>query len=177
MRKSLFYASLLCLSGCLANQGLGTGSAAQINIYKMSQICLGMSEEQVFQIMRYPEIDEQIELSDACYDIWFYITRTTALGQSELMPHNLTPLIFKDGVLVARGYDYYNRLRAKQKEEVQSQPAVSMSSKPKQPPPPKEEKPASPEGETESEPEKGIRWTDKDQQMIEQEQEQNFDYW
>ncbi len=170
MRRSLFV-SLVLLSGCLANQGLGTASAAEVNIYRMSEICLGMTEEEVFRIMRYPTREEEILTEEACYDIWFYITRSTALDQSELRPHNLTPLIFKDGVLVGRGYDYYNKLKAKRKP---SSEAVSMSSKPTQPP--KKDQPPKPE-EPQPDEEKKYPWSEEDDRMIEQGSEQNFDYW
>lgn len=170
---------LLPLAGCLPNNGLGSGSAAQINIYRLHQICLGMSEEEVFQIMHYPEIDEQIFVKDACYDIWFYVTRTTALGQTGLRPHNLTPLIFKDGVLIEKGYDYYLYLRKQAKKE-ESQPPVSIWNRPaqaekkKDDPPP--QKPVTPD-KKEPEPDKKYRWDEEDDRMLEQEQEQNFDYW
>lgn len=171
MRKP-FVLALFLFSGCMANQGLSTGTAAQVNIYRLSEICLGMSEEQVFQIMRYPTRNEQIDLQEGCYDIWFYITRSTVLDQRELKPHNLTPLIFKDGVLVGKGYDYYNHLLKKQAEEEETNCSLSMSSKPSKP-----QQPPSQPDEDDSEEETQYSRTEEDDRMIEQEQEQNFDYW
>ncbi len=115
MRPSLSLAVLLLLTGCLANNSLGTQTNAQININRLQQVSIGMTQEEVFQIMRYPAIEENVDYNDLCFDIWFYVTRVTVLDQSKLMPRNLTPLIFKDGILVAKGYDYYNYLLNEQK--------------------------------------------------------------
>lgn len=243
----------------MANRSLSTESAAQINVYHLKQICIGMTQEEVFQIMNYPQIDEQVVHEQICYDVWFYVTRTTVLGQSELVPRNLTPLIFKEGILVAKGYDYYNRLfeedaepsggrkpsrdlediqiekalrgrqkpqqlpqeqnvppgqqpmqkqtpppQEKQPEQPPGAPLQPLPAKPQQPPPPAQPKtpnrqsamcsrpssspsdkksdpvknPAPPETESGDETqEKDFDWNEKDQRMIEQGDEQNFDYW
>jgi hypothetical protein len=106
-----YFLSLLLCTGCLYDNTLGTESSAQVNVYNLQQLQIGMNEEEVFQIMKFPTRDEQIILEDGCYDIWFYITRGTALDQPKPLHRNLTPLIFKDGIYVGKGYDRYQKLR------------------------------------------------------------------
>ncbi len=110
MRLLSILALFLLSTGCIGNNSLITSSDATNNVYRMREICLGMSEEEVFQIMHYPAINEQIVYEELCYDVWFYVTRMTILGQTKPVARNLTPLIFKEGILVAKGYDYYNHL-------------------------------------------------------------------
>jgi len=124
----------------------------------------GMSEEEVFRILRAPAIDERILCQEANYDVWFYEVKTASEKKE------LVPLIFKDGLLVASGSDQYSQLLARR---VKSKP-VSQSNKPTAPQP----KPSdSPEEEEKQEEEKPYRWSEEDQRMIEQEQDQNMDYW
>lgn len=117
MRK-LCILAFFC-QGCLSNNTLGTESMAQINVPHLQELHIGMSEEQVFQIMRAPSETDRIVLDDDCYDVWFYVTRATGLDQSRFSSRNLTPVIFKNGVFVAIGHDYYKKIVLRSKESPQ----------------------------------------------------------
>lgn len=106
---------LLALCGCLANNTLGTTTRADLNIYHIDKVHKGMTDEQVFQVMSYPDKQAVFETDQGEYQVWYYVTRGTVMDQSRLLPRNLTPLVFKDGVLVGRGYDYVHWLADKQK--------------------------------------------------------------
>lgn len=97
----------LCLAGCMSNKGLETDTVSENNRYRLSKVRKGMYEAQVLSIMRQPYQYETFELGKDVYDVWFYITNPTVLGQSRMVAQNLTPLSFKNGVLVGTGYDYY----------------------------------------------------------------------
>src|SRR3989338_11084339 len=101
---------LLLLSGCSSNGNIAltTESVSENNVSSLSRISVGMSEAQVLKIMRHPYKQESFNRIEGEYDIWFYVTRATALGQSRLVQQNLTPLVFRNGVLVGWGYSYYN---------------------------------------------------------------------
>jgi len=86
-----------------------------------------MGEKQVLQIMHKPYQYESFEVCGDIYDVWFYVTRTTGLDQSRMVPQNLTPLTFKNGVLVGTGYYWYYFAMREQAAEVAA----------KNPPPPK----------------------------------------
>lgn len=91
-----------------------------------------MQKGEVMQIMRHPYAQETFQLSGNCYEVWFYVTRETGLGQSRMVPQNLTPLTFKDGTLVGWGFDYYNHLVRKEKEEAQGIQTEPQREKPAQ---------------------------------------------
>lgn len=99
--------SLLLLTGCMANDGLRTLSMSQDNIWNLSRLCIGMDESEVLQIMHYPYKKQKLECGDSIYSIWFYVTRPSGLNQSRLVRQNLTPLAFEDGVLLGWGFEYY----------------------------------------------------------------------
>lgn len=106
----------LILSGCLSNNVLMSNSIAHQNVDKISQLQIGMTQEEVYQIMHYPSSEDQITTNDGCYNIWFYITKSNVLDQNRTVARNLTPLIFKDGVFIGMGRPYYNQLVQKSKE-------------------------------------------------------------
>lgn len=103
------------LAGCMANQGLGTQAWSENNTYNLWRISKGMDQAVVLQIMHKPFRYETFEVDQDVYDVWFYITRPTVLGQSRMVPQNLTPLTFRNGVLIDIGYVYYNYLLKEEK--------------------------------------------------------------
>jgi outer membrane protein assembly factor BamE (lipoprotein component of BamABCDE complex) len=114
--RSIIISIPLILSGCLSNNILTSNSIAHENVDRLSQLQIGMTKEEVYQIMRYPSTEDQITTNDGCYDIWFYITKSNILDQNQLVARNLTPLIFKDGVFIGMGRSYYNLLVQKTKQ-------------------------------------------------------------
>ncbi len=104
--------SLLLLTGCMANDGAGTLSMAQENVWNLARIEIGMTETDVLKIMHCPHKKQTIEKGGQAYYVWFYVTKPTALAQERLVRQNVTPLTFKKGVLQGWGFDYYDHIAA-----------------------------------------------------------------
>jgi len=120
MTRAFIISTTLILGGCLSNHVLTSNSAAIQNVERLNQLQIGMTKDEVYQIMRYPATEDEIVTDDGSYDVWFYITKASILDQSQLVARNLTPLIFKDGVFIAIGRNYYNQLLQKSKQPVLS---------------------------------------------------------
>lgn len=114
-RPYILLLATLLLHGCIANDTLGTDAAAQINIQHLSRLNLGMHQPEVLCIMRKPYSQQTFEFDGATFDVWFYVTKPTVLGQSRMVPANLTPLTFKNGELIGWGFSYYNYLLKRQR--------------------------------------------------------------
>jgi hypothetical protein len=114
--RAFIISTTLIFSGCLSNNALMSNSIAQNNVYKINQLQFGMTQDEVYQIMRYPSSEDQVNTADGCYDIWFYVTKGNVLDQRSFVARNVTPLIFKDGIFIAMGRQYYNQLVQKSKE-------------------------------------------------------------
>jgi outer membrane protein assembly factor BamE (lipoprotein component of BamABCDE complex) len=108
--RALIISTTLILSGCLSNHIFVSDSIVHHNIYRISRLQVGMTQEEVYQIMHYPSREDRIETPEGCYNIWFYITKANVLDQNQEVARNLTPLIFKEGVFVGMGRAYYNLL-------------------------------------------------------------------
>lgn len=116
---------LLFFAGCVANNSLQYASIAEDNLYHIARVRKGMEEKEVLQIMHKPYSYESFQVEDDIYDVWFYVTRATGLEQSRMVPQNLTPLTFKNGVLVGTGYYWYYYAMKEQAEETANyHPAV-----------------------------------------------------
>lgn len=95
------------LGGCLASNGLQYMAEADTNAYHLARIRKGMDERRVLQIMHKPYSYETYQFDEDVYDVWFYVTKPTVLDQTRMVPQNLTPLTFKNGILVGTGYSWY----------------------------------------------------------------------
>lgn len=135
-RPYLLIAITLLIHGCVANDTLGTDAAAQINIQHLSRLNIGMHQPEVLCIMRKPYKQEAFEFDGATFDVWFYVTKPTVLGQKRKVPANLTPLTFKNGELIGWGFSYYKYLLKRQKAEKLMQkgetPAYRQTFEPKE---------------------------------------------
>lgn len=107
MKSHWFVLSSLLLSGCLTNNSLQYESVSTTNLYHIALVRKGMSEKEVLRIMHKPYSYESFDVGEDIYDVWFYVTRATGLDQSRMVPQNLTPLTFKNGILVGTGYYWY----------------------------------------------------------------------
>lgn len=107
------------VAGCIASDGLRSAALSDNNIWNISRISEGMSEGQVIQIMGKPYDYKTFCAGDDVYDVWFYVTNPSMLGQTRLVKQNLTPLSFKNGVLIGWGYHYYDKVLATQKQTEQ----------------------------------------------------------
>lgn len=107
--------------GCLTSNGLQYEAMSETNQYHMARVRKGMSQRQVLEIMHKPYSYETFEVEDDVYDVWFYVTRPTVLDQTRMVPQNLTPLTFKNGVLVGTGYQWYYYAMKEQAAEISLQ--------------------------------------------------------
>lgn len=103
--------ALLLIAGCVANSALGDSAMADNNISNLTRISLGMKESQVLKLMHAPYKQESYRVGCDRYHVWFYVTNVTGLGQSRMVPMNMTPLTFRNCRLVGVGYSYYRWLR------------------------------------------------------------------
>lgn len=202
---SLLLSSFL-VSGCLGNSGLSSSGMADNNVNNLSRISLGMSEAEVFQIMRQPYSQEALQVGDDQYKVWFYVTRVTVLGQTRMVPLNLTPITFKNGILSGWGYNSYRHVIYLRDLQTKMNSAPQIEKKPAEEnlqlekvletPPPSAPAPSPNNSKTTSSnegqglfsmskkpkkedepPEKSSPLDEKDEKMLEEENEQNFDYW
>lgn len=116
----------LWLVSCATSSALQYEAVADNNVYHIAILRKGMSERQVLQIMRRPFSYESFEVGDDIYDVWFYVTRPTGLDQTRMVPQNLTPLTFKNGVLVGTGYNWYYYAMKEQAAEIEAERGVGI---------------------------------------------------
>lgn len=105
--KYLGICSVILLGGCATSDGLSTLAQSENNVVNLTRISVGMDEATVMQIMHPPHSEETYTLEKDQYDVWFYVTNPTVLGQTRLVHFNLTPLTFKNDHLASVGWDYY----------------------------------------------------------------------
>lgn len=99
----------------MANNTLADAAIAEENVSRLSRIALRMNEDEILQIMHAPYDIETYRVGEDRYDVWFYVTSGTILGQSRMVPRNLTPLTFRNRQLVGVGYDYYHWIQQRDK--------------------------------------------------------------
>ena len=189
--------SLLLLTGCIANEGAGTLSMAQENIWNLSRIEVGMTEAEVLKIMHCPQKKQILEVEGQSYYVWFYITKPTVLSQKRLVRQNVTPLTFKKGVLQGWGYELYDHVvRSTQKidngqipeihEDQTLQKEIEGLEEPKEKKRRRSIIMTKNENEVGPDEEESEDWKKKrknngidkeGQEMIDEEQDQNFNFW
>lgn len=199
--RILIFSCALFLSGCVSNNTLMSSSNATMNVTRLHQLELGMTQEEVYQIMRYPSREDQFSTNEGCYDVWFYVTKSTVFGQSEEVPRNLTPVVFKEGIVIGMGYEYYNWLVKKTKnpptppppktqemENFEFERSLSPPSSTPAAPTPKKSKPLSmnkapkksqpaPADKKKEDAEKKNKQDEEDIELLHEEEEQNFNEW
>lgn len=107
MRRLLLYIAIsLTLTGCFKTP-LKTGAISEQNRISLYSLEIGMTTEQVLDVMGYPYKTEERMYNAELYEIWYYITEPTYLGQSELITRNFTPLVFEAGNLIGWGRNFY----------------------------------------------------------------------
>jgi hypothetical protein len=89
---------------------MGTLAESEKNVTNLARLSIGMNQSEVLCIMRKPYTQETVQLDPDVYEVWFYVTMPTAMGQNRMVRANLTPLTFKNGALVSMGNDYYKWL-------------------------------------------------------------------
>lgn len=201
--------SLLLLTGCMANNGLGSAAMSEDNIWNLSRLCIGMNESQVLHVMNHPYMKRSFENQGDVYQVWFYVTRPVGLDQSRLVRQNLTPLTFENGVLLGWGFDFYHQVIRKiekpitpekaapsqkqgedkslekaieglQNTQDSQKPAIPIMTQSQTPDRDKEAKKrrSKPETKKEKPKKKNDEHPDEqDSKMIEEENDQNFNFW
>ena len=122
MRLVFFLVAFSILQGCVPNLGLSTLANAELNVTNLSRLKKGMTQAEVLKIMRHPYSDQVFVMDKDIYDVWFYVKEPTVLGQSRMVPLNLTPLTFKNGKLIGSGYGYFNYLKRRKEEAENPKP-------------------------------------------------------
>jgi outer membrane protein assembly factor BamE (lipoprotein component of BamABCDE complex) len=117
MKRDYLILAGLALGGCMASNSLQYSAVSEANLYHIARVRKGMSEREVLKIMHKPYSYESFQVDDEIYDVWFYVTQTTGLDQTRMVPQNLTPLTFKNGILVGTGYYWYYYAMKAQSEE------------------------------------------------------------
>ncbi len=121
------FITLFALAGCsVGNDSLYTGSVSEKNINNLARLDIGMNQAAVLQIMRKPYDSEVLQIGSDSYELWYYITSVTGLGQTRMVAQNLTPLAFKNGTLIGWGYDYYRWLMKQEGLERQAQKKAAL---------------------------------------------------
>ena len=111
------------LAGCTTTQSTNNGQAnylrgtkkcsgeliqqAFTNASNMAQVSIGMEKQAAFAVMGVPQKYESFALKDdRVLEAMFYRTGSEdCYGASDAEP--FTPLVFKDGILIGFGADYY----------------------------------------------------------------------
>lgn len=198
----IWVAAFVCLTGCMGNMGLSSLADSEVNIYNLARISKGMSQRDVYAIMHMPYDYDTIYIGADIYDVWFYTTTPTVLGQSRMVPQNLTPLTFKNGMFIGRGYPIYDSvLKLKEgkvkppappehREDKAIEKTLQAMNKRSTPPPapmtrtldeevpPDEDNPADkPAPKKKAKPEERKAFDKEGERMNEDASEQDFDYW
>jgi hypothetical protein len=191
--------ALAFLSSCIGagNIVLSSIGDADTNYNNMAVLKVGMDCQTVFTIMSHPYRQEAYELDGDSYEILYYVTRATVLGQTRMVPRNVTPLVFKNGRLMGWGWPYWDLVINKEKAidfydkpkpkapdtenlEIERTLAPSATSflsmacqktAPAPPPSPSEEA----EDGREKTPYKPL--DEEDDEMLDEADDQNFNYW
>ncbi|NGX34686.1 MAG: hypothetical protein K1060chlam1_01039 [Candidatus Anoxychlamydiales bacterium] len=123
MKKLLLFISMiLVLNGCFKNP-IKTGAISEENRINLSSLAIGMTQQQVLDTMGYPYKTEEKISQNKIYEVWYYITERTLLGQSKLITRNFTPVVFEAGHLIGWGSNFYKYIfniddeRQKREEE------------------------------------------------------------
>lgn len=123
----IVFSSLLLVS--CATSLIKTGVISDQNRIHMAFLRVGMNQDQVLDIMGNPFKIEVRECDRRIYQIWFYITEPTILGQTQLINRNFSPLVFELGILKGWGRNFYkftfNIDNARWKKELEKKQAYT----------------------------------------------------
>lgn len=121
MRYYLILALFLITSACAFNP-LRRSVEAENKKIEMFNLKRGMDQNDVKMALGCPHKTETINYDNQLYVVWYFITKGPYLYQTRLINENLSPVVFKDGVLVGWGWNFYNYLfdvnNAKQRKKI-----------------------------------------------------------
>ena len=138
MKSFLLYVSfIILLAGCQTAQvynpiASATGQTFLLNESSLAKVAAGMSQTQVHQMMgdaivvgyayeaanykpltiANPYKTEEIKSKEGLYTVEYYVN---AVKESDgvIKDNELVPLVFRENILVAKGWDYLKALRLK----------------------------------------------------------------
>jgi len=104
----LCFASFFLLFGC-AERIMQEEIVAERNMVNWKNLKLGMNENQVLYYMSFPDRKEFHVVNEQEYVVWFYLTDTTKpVFVKKFSKKNFSPVVFRNGVVIGYGYDFYN---------------------------------------------------------------------
>jgi outer membrane protein assembly factor BamE (lipoprotein component of BamABCDE complex) len=121
--RILFCLAFIGLIGC-GGSPLATGQLAEKNKIYLMKLKADMTKAEVRRVMGNPYKIEIKTIDNSKYEIWYYVTAGTFLGQYEYLDKNFTPIIFKNEKVLGWGRYYYdyimdiNNARQKTLEEM-----------------------------------------------------------
>ena len=86
---------------------LKTGAISEQNQINMSALQVSMTQDQVLDVMGYPYKTEEKIYNSLAYEVWYYITEPSLLGQTKMVTRNFTPIVFESGLLIGWGRNFY----------------------------------------------------------------------
>ena len=104
----LSLASFFLFTGCMERM-MQEELAAEHNMINWQKLEIGMNETQVLNTMSFPDRKEFHVVDGREYSVWFYLTNPTKpVFVKKFSKKNFSPVVFRCGVLVGWGYDFYN---------------------------------------------------------------------
>jgi len=124
MKRLFIFVVLATFSISCSRTVVKTGAISEHNRINITELYVGMTQDEVLEVMGYPYKTEEKTYQDEIYEVWYYITRPSQLGQSKLISRNFTPVIFELGQLKGWGRNFYKHTfdidneRWKRKQEI-----------------------------------------------------------
>ena len=107
---SLFVVMLILLSGCAITKDI----QASRNRDLLGSLRIGMSQGEVVQHMGKPWKTEAFLKSEKVYTMLYYVTQRIPDGTTT--DEEMTPVVFREGVLVGWGRRFFSDLRIEMKQ-------------------------------------------------------------
>lgn len=115
---SIIFLIIISLIGC-AGSPVSRREEAHSNRSKLVNLKIGMTKNEVINLMGKPSKTEAYEIQGKNFEFWLYLTEYEWLEYSTPRPE-YTPLAFEGGFLKGWGRNYYDQaLRIKQEIKIE----------------------------------------------------------
>lgn len=115
---SIIFLIIISLIGC-AGSPVSRRGEAHSNRSKLVNLKIGMTKNEVINLMGKPSKSEAYEIQGKNFEFWLYLTEYEWLEYSTRRPE-YTPLAFEEGFLKGWGRNYYDQaLRIKQEIKIE----------------------------------------------------------
>jgi len=116
---SIIFLTIILLTGCAGSPVQRRGEAHS-NRSKLVDLKIGMTKNEVINLMGQPSKTEAYEIQRKSLEFWLYLTEYEWLGLDSRPKPEYTPLAFEGGVLKGWGRNYYDQtLRIKQEIKIE----------------------------------------------------------